>query len=60
MDEIMKVGVGKAKRLEEMPFRLASVLDTKATERLERLGNIMKLGTFRNRAVEDEWPVFLS
>lgn len=60
MDEIMKVGVGKAKQLEEMPFRLASVLDTKATERLERLGNLLKLGTSRNRAVEDEWPVFLS
>ena len=60
MDEIMKVGVGKAKRLEEIPFRLANVLDTKATELLERLGNLLKLGTFRNRAVEDERPVFLS
>ena len=60
MDEIMKVGVGKAKRLEEIPFRLANVLDTKATELVERLGNLLKLGTFRNRAVEDERPVFLS
>lgn len=58
MDKIMKVGVGKATWLEEIPFRLARVLDTKATEHLERLGNLLKLGTCRNGAVEDEWPVF--
>lgn len=39
---------------------VCAVLDTKATEHLERLGNLLKLGTCRNRAVEDEWPVFRS
>ena len=58
MDEIMKVGVVKSQWLEETPFRLASVLDSKAREHLERLGNLLKLGTFRNKVVEDEWPCF--